>query len=129
MNKLLNDQITKIRIKRLLEPEFTKLDPKAVFLVGGFGSSLYVRDSLKRDFPKLEVIQPDDAWSAIAKGAVLSLMTDQVAVTSNVSKKHWGVSARSPYNEREDAGQPKMWDPIDGVYTTSTVSLSKLIAR
>ena len=40
---------------------------KAIFLVGGFGSSEYLKHSLQTVHPDIQVIQPHDAWSAIVK--------------------------------------------------------------
>lgn len=34
---------------------------QAIFLVGGFGSSIYLRESLQQAHPKIQVIQPHDA--------------------------------------------------------------------
>lgn len=42
----------------------------------------------------------------ISRGAVLSQLPEEAAITSTVSTKHYGVSANSTYDEKEDAGQP-----------------------
>lgn len=34
---------------------------KAIFLVGGFGSSIYLRECLQKQHPDIQVIQPPDA--------------------------------------------------------------------
>lgn len=42
---------------------------KGIFLVGGFGSSRYLKNCLEENYKNLgiQVIQPHDAWSAIVK--------------------------------------------------------------
>lgn len=42
---------------------------QGIFLVGGFGSSRYLKERLKRVYDPLgiQVIQPHDAWGAIVK--------------------------------------------------------------
>ena len=35
---------------------------QAVFLVGGFGSSGYLREAISAAHPEIQVIQPDDAY-------------------------------------------------------------------
>lgn len=34
---------------------------KAIFLVGGFGSSIYLRECLQKQHPDIQIIQPPDA--------------------------------------------------------------------
>jgi hypothetical protein len=42
-------------------------DSKAIFLVGGFGSSEYLKSRLEQDHAKIQIIQPHGAWAAIVK--------------------------------------------------------------
>jgi hypothetical protein len=50
------------------------------------------------------VIQPDNAWSAIVQGAVLSMMPNEATIVSSVATKHYGISVRGSYDESVDAG-------------------------
>lgn len=34
---------------------------EAIFLVGGFGSSIYLRECLQKQHPDIQIIQPPDA--------------------------------------------------------------------
>ena len=43
---------------------------QAIFLVGGFGSSEYLKQCLAKKNPNIQVIQPVDAWSAIVKSVI-----------------------------------------------------------
>ena len=49
----------------------TRSAGKAIFLVGGFGSSHYLKACVEKEHPKIQVLQPDDAWAAIVKYGVL----------------------------------------------------------
>ncbi|KAL9577736.1 MAG: hypothetical protein Q9212_006176 [Teloschistes hypoglaucus] len=40
---------------------------QAIILVGGFGSSEYLKNCFETSHPNIQVIQPHDAWSAIVK--------------------------------------------------------------
>ncbi|KAL9090220.1 MAG: hypothetical protein Q9159_002120 [Coniocarpon cinnabarinum] len=111
IEKLVEKQVNNIRIKRTFQQS---KEPRAIMLVGGFGASMYLKQRLMQKFPRLEVIQPLDAWSAIVRGAVLSMMPQQATVTKSVSKKHWGVSAHCTYDATSDAGEPRWFDAFTG---------------
>lgn len=67
IDKLVGEQVNKVYIKRMKEKHSKGFDIKAIFLVGGFGSSAFLRESIANAHPDIQVIQPDDAWSAIVK--------------------------------------------------------------
>ncbi|KAL8667386.1 MAG: hypothetical protein Q9202_000602 [Teloschistes flavicans] len=106
IERMVEDQLNLVLVKRLSEGHPKANEIRAIFLVGGFGSSEYLKQCLETSHPKIQVIQPNDAWSAIVKGAVLSQLPQEAAITSTVATKHFGVSANAPYDEREDRGQP-----------------------
>ncbi|KAG5921802.1 hypothetical protein E4U61_006230 [Claviceps capensis] len=83
---------------------------EGIFLVGGFGSSNYLMQRVKDHFPKIQVLQPSDAWAAIVKGAVLSKLPSQVAVVSTCATRHYGTRCESPFQEPRDAGQKAFLD-------------------
>ncbi|KAG6172017.1 hypothetical protein E4U11_006690 [Claviceps purpurea] len=72
--KMIEHQVQEVRLKR------PGKGVSGIFLVGGFGSSNYLMQRVKDHFPKIQVLQPSDAWAAIVKGAVLSKLPSQVAV-------------------------------------------------
>lgn len=96
--------------------------------MGGFGSSNYLMQRVKSHFPKIQVLQPSDAWAAIVKyvppvfnflfglsnvvrrGAVLSKLPSQVAVVSTCATRHYGTRCESPFQEPRDAGQQAFLD-------------------
>ncbi|KAK5662380.1 hypothetical protein OQA88_8290 [Cercophora sp. LCS_1] len=56
----------------------------------------------------IQVLQPGDAWAAVAKGAALSILPQRAVVVSTLSTKHYGVEAREGVDDVLDAGQPTM---------------------
>ncbi|KAG5935632.1 hypothetical protein E4U59_005509 [Claviceps monticola] len=83
---------------------------EGIFLVGGFGSSNYLMQRVKDHFPKIQVLQPSDAWAAIVKGAVLTKLPSQVAVVSTCATRHYGTRCESPFQMPRDAGQQAFVD-------------------
>lgn len=61
--RLVDDQIRAAHAKR------PRQQIKGVFLVGGFGSSRYLKNCVEENYKdlRIQVIQPHDAWSAIVK--------------------------------------------------------------
>lgn len=88
--------------------------PKGIFLVGGFGSSQYLKKRLEKVVPGVQVIQPDDAWAAIVKGAVLSQIPTQATVTSTKAVRHYGIRATCPFDATTDQGRPTYFDSFYG---------------
>lgn len=82
--RLINDQVKSVKLKR---PDrgitvgvavtfdtinsYLNLDLsnsfQGVVLVGGFGSSQYLKSCVEKQHPGLQVLQPNDAWAAIVK--------------------------------------------------------------
>ncbi|KAL2066732.1 hypothetical protein VTL71DRAFT_2804 [Oculimacula yallundae] len=114
IEKLVAEQVQLVTIKRLNDghPKATQI--KAIFLVGGFGSSGFLRNRLQAEHPDIQVVQPPDAWAAIVKGAVLSKFSQEALITSNQATRHYGVEARSLYDTFRDAGQTRLNNPSIG---------------
>lgn len=81
---------------------------KGIFMVGGFGSSKYLKKVLQEIYEPqgIQVIQPHGTWGAIVNGAVLSRLADQASVVSTKALRHYGVSAVEPYDDLVDRGRP-----------------------
>lgn len=81
---------------------------KGIFLVGGFGSSRYLKEQLQKEYDlmKIQVIQPHDAWGAIVKGAVISRVSNQATITSTQAVRHYGVLAWAVFDPIVDHGRP-----------------------
>ncbi|KAI1750185.1 actin-like ATPase domain-containing protein [Xylaria castorea] len=102
--RLIDEQVKSALLKR------QDREIKGIFLVGGFGASQYLKSCIEKEIPDIQVIQPDDAWAAIVKGAVLSRMPNHATVVSTQAVLHYGVSAWSQYVASRDKGQPtKVW--------------------
>lgn len=116
IDKLVAEQVAKVRIKRLQDQHPKGAAVKMIFLVGGFGSSQYLKKAIAEAHPDIQVIQPDDAWTAIVRGAVLSRLPQEAVVVSNCVERHYGVTARSVLDEFRDKGQKKHWDQWEELY-------------
>lgn len=121
IDKLVSEQVMKVRLKRMKDKHPNGYDIKAIFLVGGFGSSSYLYESICNAHLDVQVIQPNDAWSAIVRGAVMSHLPTTASITSNVAPKHYGVSANSVYEE-EDSGEQKHWDSYESVWRVTKMT-------
>ncbi|KAF9760866.1 hypothetical protein IL306_004075 [Fusarium sp. DS 682] len=105
--RLVNDQVQGARLERPGKPV------KGIFLVGGFGASQYLKARIEKANPDIQVIQPDDAWAAIVKGAALSRLS-YTNVVSTKAPRHYGIIVRGIYEPVTDKGRPTFVDEIDG---------------
>ncbi|OXB60386.1 hypothetical protein ASZ78_001212 [Callipepla squamata] len=72
------------------KPEMAKV--KYILLVGGFASSIIVRDEVKQAFSEqYHILCPVEAQLAIAKGAVLFGINPEI-ITSRISARTYGIS-------------------------------------
>ncbi|KAI0965133.1 Hsp70 family protein-like protein [Xylaria arbuscula] len=109
--KLVVEQVRDVQIKRLESKHKNGSDVKAVFLVGGFGASAYLKECIQAANPDIMVVQPKEAWSAIARGAALSklpLGPSIPQVISTRATKHYGVLYHMAWDPIRDKGQPKV---------------------
>ncbi|KEF53944.1 uncharacterized protein A1O9_09739 [Exophiala aquamarina CBS 119918] len=113
IGRMVDDQVNLVQKKRLAEGHAKGAEVKAIFLVGGFGASEYLKMSIQQRHPDIQVIQPHDAWSAIVKGAVLSQLPNEAIVDSVVAPRHYGVKSHQEY-EDSDAGQESWYDSSFG---------------
>jgi hypothetical protein len=67
--QLVAEQVSNVRIKRMSDNHPKGKEIKAIFLVGGFGSSQYLKKRLENANSDIQIIQPPDAWGAIVKYA------------------------------------------------------------
>ncbi|KAH6884874.1 hypothetical protein B0T10DRAFT_550765 [Thelonectria olida] len=114
--RLINDQVQRVRLKQESE------ELKGIFLVGGFGGNQYLIRRVRNEHPDIEILQPPDAWAAIAKGAALSRMPREAIVTTTSATRHYGVSAMSVHDPIRDAGQLKIPFRRDGTVRSETMT-------
>ncbi|KAK6495773.1 hypothetical protein TWF481_002820 [Arthrobotrys musiformis] len=90
--------------------------PKYVFLVGGFGESDYLISRLSaHKFGKagqVEIISPDDAWSAVSRGAVLRGLEGSL-VTNRRCRRNYGTRINTIFD-------PTIHHEEDAFYSTDT---------
>ncbi|OXV07229.1 hypothetical protein Egran_05006, partial [Elaphomyces granulatus] len=102
--KLIDEQVTSAMIKR------PGRDLRGIFLVGGFGSSQYLKTRVEKRHPGIQVLQPMDAWAAIVKGAALSKLPREAAIISTCAARHYGVEAWDTYDAQLDGDvERKKW--------------------
>lgn len=104
-------------------------DPKKILLVGGLGGSPYLYRRLQEQYPG-KVLQPKHVWTAVARGAVISILKNRPAsiskdpemtgtncmpfVASRVARLSYGVEfGQNPANV-----SPKADDSKDRFYHT-----------
>ncbi|THW58311.1 actin-like ATPase domain-containing protein [Aureobasidium pullulans] len=91
--------------------------PQGLILVGGFGRSKHLFQSLKNNYaavaPGFEVIRPPHAWSAVAIGAVIHRLEGDQVVQSRISRSHYGVLQRERWNEAKHGQATKVFDEDD----------------
>ena len=81
-------------------------DAKAVLLVGGLGQSAYLRSCIEKvTGPKIEVMQPANGWTAVARGALIRALnenapdTSRISIASRIARKWCGVKMIDDYDE------------------------------
>jgi hypothetical protein len=110
-----------VRIKRLQDKHPKGADIKVDLLYIPQTHSLTVIGHISRWRFR---IQPNDAWSAIVQGAVLSKLPQEATVVTSVAERHYGVSAGELYEPIRDAKQDKYkyWDEYTEIYRVSRMS-------
>ena len=88
---------TVTHVKSLLRDEKAR-DVKAILMVGGFSESPMLQVAIKRAFPRLKIIIPKEASSAILRGAVI-FGHNPTSITQRVLKKTYGVETMHPFDE------------------------------
>lgn len=89
-------------------------DPTGLILVGGFGRSKHLMQSIKTHFeavqPGFKVIRPSHSWSAVAVGAVIHRVEGASLVKSRIARSHYGVLTRAYWREGKHSEDCKVWD-------------------
>lgn len=121
----------------LLEGQISDIEVKGgsvsgIILVGGFGQSNYLYETLKQhfagagqatapdspiDIPKdvsysgIQVMQPLYAWTAVVRGAVLRGLEGSM-VTRRRSRRYYGTSYATVFDASKHAADDKYWSPL-----------------
>ncbi|PYI05259.1 actin-like ATPase domain-containing protein [Aspergillus sclerotiicarbonarius CBS 121057] len=96
---------------------------KAIFLVGGFGQSPYLRNHLRDCFsPNIQVTAPVDGWTAVVRGALektlgyVSPLAAKPSVDSRKARKNYGITKSTKYVEGFHDENKKYWSDYHGDY-------------
>jgi len=101
---------------------------QGIFLVGGFGSSHYLKSKIQEQHPDTHVFQPPDAWAAVVKGAVQSRLPREPTVVTTLATKHYGFTFADPYDHEVDSGVQSFFDTRQGVdYVYDRVRLCPIL--
>ena len=100
---------------------------RAVLLVGGFGSSAYLRERLRNALGAgVQVMQPPNAWLAVVNGLALSApdQLTQVRIENRVARRHYGTEWALRYDEKEHTAirGKRWWCGLDGCYKVNTMN-------
>ncbi|CAC5419654.1 unnamed protein product [Mytilus coruscus] len=109
--KQTNDQIVSLIQELLLEKEVLHIE--YILLVGGFASCELVQAAIKSHFPGKTVVVPEDASTAVLKGAVLSgFNTDHDYISSRVMRYTYGMEITPNFDSKKHDIKRKIY--IDG---------------
>ncbi|KAH6950202.1 hypothetical protein DER45DRAFT_580182 [Fusarium avenaceum] len=115
--------------------EATGRQPMKILLVGGLGSSQYVYDKLTEIFPNM-VLRPEDGWSAVARGAVIRLLQENISsqdikseaqqealqilpdVTSRRSRYHYGIEVGKDIRRLKLDREDEIYTDQEGIKRT-----------
>ncbi|KAJ5542738.1 hypothetical protein N7461_008741 [Penicillium sp. DV-2018c] len=89
---------------------------KAIVLVGGLGASAYLFKRLQAAFSGIEIMQPQNAWSAVARGAVIRGQEGN-QVESRIARSSYGIK------------HWVMYDPNQHTYDEETVKWCPLAEK
>lgn len=110
------DSIVKLCDEQYIALRKAKKKPKGLILVGGFGESNHLHNVLKLHFAGTEgfdILQPPNAWSAVARGAVIHCIEGDNLVEARVARHHYGVINRLPYEPGKHSRKNCVFDPDD----------------
>ncbi|KAI0905828.1 hypothetical protein F4823DRAFT_632251 [Ustulina deusta] len=110
---------------------------RSIALVGGFGMSTYLRERIERAISDdtsiqapVEILQPPNAWLAVARGAVMKGISQVMpedynipTVKSRTARKHYGFELGVPYNSLEHASlaSKRFWSAFSGLWYVRTM--------
>lgn len=104
---------------------------RSVLLVGGFGSSNYLKERLRNAVDrKIEIMQPPNAWLAVVHGAVMKGLAQcapeqltTVKVQNRKARKHYGTEWRTRYDDvqHRQIRDKRHWCGLDGCFKVYTM--------
>ena len=117
-----------LEITKLVSEQVSSManPPQTLLLVGGFGASDYLKESLKMALGKgVEVMRPRGAWRAVAQGAVMKGLEMAGVRTEERRelKRYYGTEWVSKYDEKLHTSirGKRYWCGLDGCYKVSAM--------
>lgn len=123
-----------LQIVQLVQDQIksSRVSVRAVLLVGGFGSSTYLRERLRNALGSdIQVMQPPNAWLAVVNGAVMKGLAlsapgqfTQVRIENRVARRHYGTEWALRYDDKEHAAlkYDRWWCGLDGCFKVNTMN-------
>ncbi|RKK93544.1 hypothetical protein BFJ68_g15532 [Fusarium oxysporum] len=116
-----------LEVIRLVKDQITasNVPVQAILLVGGFGSSNYLKERLRAAIDgSVRIMQPPNAWQAIVQGAVLKGLAQSspdcavVKVENRKARKHYGTEWSVRWDEKSHGNlkSERYWCGLDGCY-------------
>ncbi|KAL5602974.1 hypothetical protein FOBRF1_010507 [Fusarium oxysporum] len=116
-----------LEVIRLVKDQITasNVPVQAILLVGGFGSSNYLKERLRAAIDgSVRIMQPPNAWQAIVQGAVLKGLARSspdcavVKVENRKARKHYGTEWSVRWDEKSHGNlkSERYWCGLDGCY-------------
>ncbi|KAI1439643.1 hypothetical protein F5Y02DRAFT_412086 [Annulohypoxylon stygium] len=110
---------------------------KKILLVGGYGSSIYLRERLEISIREdssisndIEILQPPNAWISVVRGAVMKGISlanpvnyDVPIVKARAARKHYGYPCGKVFdpNEHKSLLSEKYYDGFSGCWRVSVM--------
>ncbi|KAH0283981.1 hypothetical protein M436DRAFT_83260 [Aureobasidium namibiae CBS 147.97] len=110
------ESIVKLCDEQYIALRKAKKKAKGLILVGGFGESNHLHNVLKLHFAgtkDFDILQPPNAWSAAARGAVIHCIEGDSLVEAGVARHHYGVINRLPFEPGKHSRKNCVFDPDD----------------
>ncbi|KAL8898343.1 MAG: hypothetical protein Q9192_002125 [Flavoplaca navasiana] len=102
----------------------TEAEVKAVLMVGGFGQSVFLRDSIRSAVAShgIEVMQSPNGWTAVVRGALMKgiASTNQnytaVRISGRSARKSYGINVEHQFDEQVHDSSRRYWSNFKGYY-------------
>ncbi|KAI8985115.1 hypothetical protein BDB01DRAFT_788960 [Pilobolus umbonatus] len=106
------DPVVNSVVKLCCELEKETSNLKAIFMVGGFGSSSYLHKQMEKEFKprNISIIQPERPEMAVTRGAVIFGMNPNMIAT-RIPRSWYGIATTGDFKHGEDPVEFKFIGP------------------
>ncbi|CAD6584316.1 MAG: hypothetical protein ASARMPREDX12_001622 [Alectoria sarmentosa] len=103
----------------------TRREITAVLLVGGFGQSGYLRESLRKELgSNIKVLVPQNGWQAVVRGDLMKALAQSIPssatlkVGSRAARKHYGFESYTQFVDGIHSRSKGEWREYEGEFKT-----------